>query len=111
MPGVGLRLHRLQNRVTIERSVEASPPDNLKTIVRKHLARDGLNLTEARLLRQVQTGNAPRDPTNPETVALGVLLNAGLIVEGEPAGPTSQPPWILAPDVADSLHFQDKGSS
>lgn len=108
LPGVGLRLHRLQNRVTIERSVEASTPDNLKTIVRKHLARDGLNLTEGRLLRQIQTGNAPRDPTNPETVALGVLLNACLILEGDAAGPASQPPWTLAPEVAASLHPQDK---
>lgn len=64
--------------------------------LRAHLNRDGLNLTEIRLLHRILAGNCPNAPNNAEQVALGVLANARLIVPD--AGG-----WKAHPDVLFSL--------
>jgi hypothetical protein len=62
-------------------------------VVRAHLLRAGLNLTEASLLRRILDGQQVRDLSNPDATALGTLTNATLIEQG----PT------LTPDVRYSL--------
>lgn len=100
----GFRLHRLYNRVSIVRAVDAADREQIRQVTRSHLARESLNLTEARLLRKVVTGGgAPKELSNAETVALGVLVNAGLVVLGKPVGASASRPWVASPDVMTSL--------
>lgn len=103
LPTVGLRLHRLERRYSIQRDTTAADAKTLKTAVRKHLARDGLNLTEARVLRQALDSALPREPTNAEQVAIGVLVNAGLLELAEPGGVTASRSWAVAGDVRAGL--------
>lgn len=106
----GLRLHRLQNRVGITRAAEPADRDVLQAAVRRHFSRDNLNATEARLLARFITGaGAPREPSNAEAVALGVLVNAGLLVADPDPAPTRGTTWLLAPDVRDALLLDDAG--
>jgi transcriptional regulator with XRE-family HTH domain len=74
----GLRLRDINGTLSIIRTVEALPRDQLTTTVRSHLLRAGLSRTEANLLRQIATGTAPNEKSNADTVALGVLVNANL---------------------------------
>lgn len=92
----GLALHRLENRVAVRGAGDVDG-DLVATAVRAHLNRDGLNLTEMRLLRRILDGDTPPQPTNSEQVALGVLANARLI---EPDGPGG---WKATDEVTFSV--------
>ena len=105
---IGLRLNRNPAGFSLTRAVEACPADVLADVIRSHVNRDGLNLTEAAMLRRVANGEAPREPTNPEAVALGVLGNARLVKHGEAPTPTSQAPLVLAEAVRYSLLLDDE---
>ena len=105
---IGLRLNRNPAGFSLTRAVEACPADVLADVIRSHVNRDGLNLTEAAMLRRVANGEAPREPTNPEAVALGVLGNARLVEHGEAPTPTSQAPLVLAEAVRYSLLFDEE---
>jgi transcriptional regulator with XRE-family HTH domain len=96
LPTMGLVLHRLGNRVAIKGSGDVDG-DLVAAAVRSHLNRDGLNITEMRLLRRILDGDTPPQPTNSEQVALGVLANARLI---EPDGPGG---WKVHLDVVFSV--------
>lgn len=65
-------------------------------MIRAHINRDGLDRTEAAILHKIFTGAAPRDPSNPETVAIGALLNAGLIEPGVQAHGAVEAPLVLS---------------
>ncbi len=80
---VGLRLVRNPAGYTIGRSVEACEQDTITRALRAHIARDGLNVTEASLLRRIGQGQLAKELGNADTVALGVLTNAELITHGE----------------------------
>lgn len=105
---VGLRLNRNPAGFSLVRAVEPCPAEVLTRLVRRHIARDGLNLTEASMLRRISTTGAPREPTNPEAVALGVLGNAGLVQHGVQATSTSQAPLVLADAVRFSLLLDEE---
>lgn len=107
LDAAGLRLHRLLGRVSISRAMDAVDSEQLARALRAHLARDGINLAEARMLRRVISGDVPREPTNPEGVALGVLVNAGLITTDEATTPTSVPPFVPSHDVRYSIMLDD----
>ena len=96
LPAVGLVLHRLGNKVAV-RGAGDIDGDAVAGAVRAHLNRDGLNISEIRLLRRILDGNTPTTPSNGEQVALGVLANARLI---EPDGRGG---WKAHPDVEFSL--------
>lgn len=97
----GMRLHRLHHRVAIERDTSSVSAEVLEASVRRHLARDNLNVTEARMLHRPLTGRGlPRDPSNADNVAIAVLVNAGLVKAAEREGPAG---WELAADVAAGL--------
>lgn len=96
---VGLVLHRLGNRVTIRARADVDG-ELVAAAVRSHLNRDGLDLGEARLLRRILNGDLPRQPTNGEQVALGVLVNARLVTADGQGG------WKAHPDVVFSLSSQ-----
>ncbi|MGY1810644.1 helix-turn-helix domain-containing protein [Blastococcus sp. SYSU D00669] len=49
-PAVGLRVHRLYNRVSLVRAADALPADQLAAVLRHDAARTGLNPTQARLV-------------------------------------------------------------
>lgn len=92
----GLALHRLEARVAIRGAGDVDG-DLVAAAVRAHVNRDGLNVTEMRLLRRILDGDTPPQPTNSEQVAFGVLANARLI---EPDGPGS---WTASEEVTFSL--------
>lgn len=96
----GLRLHRLNGQLAIERATEPIDPTQLKAVVRAHLLRAGMNLTEARLLRRIADGRRVKELSNPDAVAYGTLTNAGL-VDADGA---------LADDVAYSLALDSRPS-
>jgi hypothetical protein len=115
LEGVGMRIRRSTSRLAVERADSALDNDTLKAAVRRHLNRDHLNLTEAKLLRSVAHGDVPTQPNNAEKVALGVLVNAGL-VEFAPAPSTNaEAPMMLSDDVRYSLLLDelpaDEGSA
>lgn len=91
----GMRVHRLHNRVSIERDNTSVDAEVLETSMRQHLARDNINATEARILHRIVSGQGlPRDPSNADSVALAVLINAGLVEARDPGGT-----WDLKADV------------
>lgn len=100
---VGMRLSRVANRYRIDRDVTAANDEELAALVRAHITREGLNLTEASMLACIREGNAPRDPSNPETVAIGSLVNARLVEPGAPPTRTSEMPLVLSEAVRFSL--------
>lgn len=100
---VGMRLSRVANRYRIVRDLTAASEGALADLLRAHVARDGLNLTEASMLARVARGDVPREPTNPETVAIGTLLNAGLVEPGPAPARHSEKPLLLTAEVRFSL--------
>lgn len=80
LPLVGLRLHRLNGKAGIARSVEALEAKAAQAVIRKHLQRDGLSVAEARMVYRVARTGLPTTPNNAEATAMGVLANAGLLV-------------------------------
>lgn len=105
---VGLRLNRNPAGFSLTRAVEACPADVLADVIRSHVNRDGLNLTEAAMLRRIVNGEAPREPTNPEAVALGVLGNARLVEHGAAPTATSQAPLVVTDAVRFSLLLDEE---
>ena len=101
----GLRLHRQPGKVGIARAVTDEDAERIKSLLRIHLARDGISASEAKLLRRVAAGDVPNNPSNPEAVALGVLANAELITAAR--APQQSPAWVLADDVRYSLLLDD----
>lgn len=92
----GLHLHRHGRDVAIRPTANLDP-QHLQRLYRRHHARRGLNHTEARILHQALTGTLDETRlSNPETVALNRLRNAGLVTE------ESQPQ--LSVEVAASLY-------
>jgi len=92
----GMRIHRLHHRVGIERDLHAVDAETLQAAVRRHLAVDNINVTEARMLHRLYSDQGlPRDPSNADGVAIAVLVNAGLI-EASDENPGA---WALAADV------------
>lgn len=87
---MGLVLHRLGNRVAIKGSGDVDG-DLVASAVRSHLNRDGLNITEMRLLRRILDDDTSPQPTNSEQVALGVLANAASSNPMAPAAGRSTP--------------------
>lgn len=107
LPRCGMQLRHVSGRLSIERAVEPVDRAQLEATVRGHLTADGLSVLEARLLHQVWTGGVPRELTNAEHVALGVLANAGLIEPGDaPKNSQAQRPWTLAAATAASTPKQ-----
>jgi transcriptional regulator with XRE-family HTH domain len=77
---VGMVLERNPETVTIVPAATAATADDIAALSRRTLARTGMNLRQARLLHQVHTGNlTAKDLGGPTRVALGELINAGLI--------------------------------
>ena len=100
---VGMRLKKNGVGHVIVRDLATTSPDTLAKLIRAHVTRDGLNRTEAALLYRIHTTGAPRDPSNPEAVALGALVNAQLLVPGVAPTGTAERPLVLADMVCFSL--------
>lgn len=106
-PSSGLRLHRLQNRVSLIRAADALPADQLAAVLRYDAARTGLTTTQARLVHAALTravtppatrgGRHMLPRSNAEKVAAASLIGAG-ILSTDDAGDLA-----LHPDAADSL--------
>ena len=77
--------------------------------MRKHLARDRVNLTEARMLRNVLFDNIPTQLSNPDQKALGVLVNAEL-VDFTPGDGKREASMALSADVRDALMLDEDPS-
>lgn len=81
LAGVGLTVHRLKGEVMLRPNAQLDP-DSLKVMLRRHQARRGLNLTEARVLARVLAGSLDEGKLgNADMVALNRLRNAGLVTE------------------------------
>lgn len=80
----GLTVHRLARDVAL-RADAVTNPKEVKTLLRKHLARRGMNLTEARVLARTLAGTLDEGKLgNAETVALNHLRVAGIISTATP---------------------------
>ena len=99
----GLQLSSVAYCYRIVRDVTAANDEELAALVRAHLTRDGLNLTEASMLARIARGDAPRDPSNPETVAIGALVNARLVALGDRPTAGAEVPLVLSEEVRFSL--------
>ena len=110
LPVVGQRLHRQPGKAAIVRAATVGDSERTKALLRIHLNRDGLSAGEARLLRRIAAGDIPKNPSNAETVALGVLVNAELVVTDD-RGAKQAPGWKVADDVDYSLLVDDQGRS
>lgn len=77
--------------------------DDLEALLRAHLLSNGISLAEARVLYQIMRGMLRRNLGNADTVALGTLINAGLVQLNEAKSKNSAPSWVLADDVRYSL--------
>lgn len=86
LAAVGLCLQRRSGQVALRTSAHLDPEER-KRLLRRHQARRGLRLTEARILREVLDGNIDEARlSNPELVALNRLRHAGLVTgKGVPA--------------------------
>ncbi len=100
---VGLQLSSVAYRQRIVRDATAANDEELASLVRAHVTRDGLNLTEASMLARIARGDAPRDPSNHETVAIKTLVNAGLVTLGQQPTPGAERPLVLTDSVRNSL--------
>ncbi len=82
----GLRVHEVKGEVRIVRRVEATDAGKLKELLRRHQARRGLGLSEARVLADLAAGRLDtKKLSNPNQVALARLRNAGLVdLDDEP---------------------------
>lgn len=106
-PSSGLRVHRLQNRVSLVRAADALPADELAAVLRYDAARSGLTTTQARLVHAALTravappagrgGRHMLAKSNAEKVAASSLVGAGVLTT-DAAGDLS-----LHPDAAASL--------
>lgn len=109
LPAVGMRLHRLEGRVAIRRADEPIDAPTLAGVVRAHIARDGLNLTEASLLATIINDGPPRQLGNAQAVALGVLTNAGLVTTDDPRTATAEATTVASAAVRFSLMVDGDG--
>ncbi|WP_324273777.1 hypothetical protein [Blastococcus brunescens] len=106
-PAAGLRVHRLQNRVSLVRAADALPGDDLAAVMRYDAARTGLNTTQARLVhaaltRAVQPASRRGGPhmlakSNPDKVAAAALIGARILTTDDVGD------LALHPDAALSL--------
>lgn len=106
LAGCGLALRRTNGRLSIVRG-ETIDSTALKAAIRRQLGREHVSVAEARMLRRVEAGTAPQAPSNPETVTLGVLVNAGLVAFGEQRTRQTEAPMVLADDVRYSLFLEE----
>lgn len=107
LEGVGARLRRSGARLAVVPANDAVDAKVLEAALRRHLGRDHVKLTEARMLRHVEHDDVPTQPSNPERVAMGVLVNAGLVAFGEPPTKTAEAPLVLSEDVRFSLMLEE----
>lgn len=99
LAGVGLCVHRLGNDAKIARRHDAPARGVLKKAWREQAGRTGLNLSQVRLLYRAARGEVPKTLRNPEQVAAGQLVNAGILIRTQSGGVT------LADDAAFSLQL------
>lgn len=104
LSAVGLRLHRLRGGVGLARAGEPVEPSQLVAVLRKHLNRDGVSLGEGRALYRFMIGSPPREPSNAEKVAIGVLANAELLAPD----PANLAQLAITGDVRYSLFLDDE---
>lgn len=98
LPDVGLKLHRLRGQVKLVPNNDATTPRDVEDLVRLHHARDGMNRTEAQVLRTVLQGGDSRSlQGNSQQVALGRLRNAGYITRDETPALTDEVRYCLHP--------------
>lgn len=104
---VGQSLRRSTGRLAVDCGASAVDQEVMKSALRRHLGRDHLSLTEARMLRHVEHGDTPTQPSNPEQVALGTLVRAELVTFGDVCTRTTEAPMCLSEDVRFSLMLDD----
>ena len=100
---VGMRIHRSNSSLAIVPGVTAVADEARVRAVRQGMARNHVSLQEARMLRHIVAGDTPTQPSNPERVALAVLINAGLVAFEPAQSPKTEAPIVLAADVRYSL--------
>lgn len=80
----GLAVHHRDDRVRLVAADDAIDPHELAAVLRRHQAARSLTAQEADVLYAVARGDFhARNPSNPETVAVGSLRNAGLLTRDD----------------------------
>lgn len=106
--GAGMRLSRTGTSYGITRALEPVNATALTALLRAHYNRSGLDRTEATMLRRIATTGAPNQRSNPETVAIGTLLNAGLIEPATARSNGAEAPLVLTDATRFSLLLDDE---
>jgi hypothetical protein len=104
---VGMRLSRNGNGVGITRALEPVTRRELANLVCAHINRDGLDRSEAAMLRRIATVGTPKQPSNPDTVGIGALINAGLVEPGDPPKKNAEAPLVLTAAARFSPLYDD----
>jgi transcriptional regulator with XRE-family HTH domain len=107
LEAVGMRINRSNARLAIVPADSAVDAAARRRAVRQGMARNHVGLTEARVLRHVLAGNVPTQPSNPERVAQGVLVNAGLVAPGPALHAQVEKPLVLSDDARFSLMLNE----
>jgi transcriptional regulator with XRE-family HTH domain len=106
LTGVGLGLRRVAIGIAVATDGVEDPA--VAEVLRTHLARRHASVVEAGLLLAIQHGDAPTQPANHERVAIGVLVNAGLVEAEQAAGRTRERALVLSEDVRFSLLLDEE---
>lgn len=111
-PAVGLRMHRLYNRVSLVRAADALPAEDLAAVLRHDAARTGLNPVQAGLVLKALTravapsaergGRHMLARSNAEKVAAGALVGASILTTDDTGD------LALHPDAAVALLVSDR---
>jgi DNA-binding XRE family transcriptional regulator len=106
LAGVGMRLQHTNSSVKLVTATGTADQQAISKVLRKHMARTHVSLIEARMLRAVEVGKVPKQPTNAERVALGVLTNAELVCFEEAKRANNEAKLVLSEDVRFSLMLE-----
>jgi hypothetical protein len=107
LEAVGMRINRSNARLAIVPAAGAVETGVRQRAVRQGMARNHVGLTEARVLGHILAGNVPTQPSNPERVAQGVLVNAGLVAPGAALHAQVETPLVLSDDARFSLMLEE----
>lgn len=85
----GQTLHRLRGQVALVRDANAATEGQIEEFVRRHHARSGMKVTEARVLHDIiEQAPTQKLKGNAKQVALQRLRNAGYVTRDENPGLT-----------------------
>ena len=104
----GMRIREVNGALGLTVGADTVGRIRVAKATRVHLARNHVSLFEASLLASIERGAMPKLLSNPERVALGVLVRGELVEAAEAAGGVRERPLNLSDDVRFSLLLDER---